>query len=590
LVNGTKRVSRGDAFEHLSRVIGAAVPVLFVATMVPTALLLAAGGWLAGHGIATAAADPSAGGAAVALVALRALVLLVFLLVVIAPLLRAAFSGNQGMVRLLLLPISRRLLHGSELFVGLSDPWLAVIAPALLLLPLGSIFAGLPVVSVLLIGLVLLFLGTLLAAAACSGSLCALLFRDRRRAELATLVVMAVLSVGGLVPAMFPAADSSGPEQETAAQREKAAGAQAEPDAQSSQPTQSTQSTQSTQPVETEKEAVQIDLLDSFLPPFAAFFPPELFSSGVKHLALGDPAAAALRSAGLLVWFAGLYGISWQLFVRRIGQPESQTGRRDVAGGRGLEWVALPGVTPATSAVAWAAARSALRTVRGKIAVGMNFIIVGLTYVVLARQFDAKPFAEMGAAVALTGLAFCLLSLQPVLYNHFAIDRTGLTLQFLSPLTERELVRGKLIGGALLLIPAFGLCLIAALLVAPVGSPWLWLATLPAAVAAYALHGPLGLVLSATFARNARLEQLGSGGNPHSLAGLIATLLAPVVILPSAALGLLGHRVLGNAMWALALVVLWAGLALLMSVPLMAWAENLLEQRRQNLLLVATER
>jgi hypothetical protein len=257
-------------------------------------------------------------------------------------------------------------------------------------------------------------------------------------------------------------------------------------------------------------------------------------------------------------------------------------------------WPQFPGLSNASSAVAVSQVRLVFRSVQGKI----QFCILPLVILVLGflwRRQPQKLIPEgsplpLGLLLAAFGIFLAMMTLEGTLLNQFAMDRAGLTLEFLSPITDREMILGKAAAGAFLIasraVPAM---LIAALLV-PGGSIFLWLSLPFAALALFAVMAPLGAILSALFPRAVDLGRLAKQNQPHPVAailGMFGNLFAmgPILGLVAGAVFLLESAAL-----ALVLVMLWTGVALLIALPLMRLAERLLARRRENLALVAQGR
>ena len=460
------------------------------------------------------------------------------------------------------------------MLVGLIDAWLAVLIPGLLMIPIGMLFAGAFGSAVVTAFACLIFLLAVASLSSCCGSAAALLFRDRRRADVATLVVALVLTLGGLVPVAFTGDSDVAPEAAPTETEELVADEVTVPETEAGQ-------------TGNEELGALDSWLDEALPGFVRFLPSELCAAAAVASVEGPPMHVVTATLGLLAWLGALYWLSWLLYRRLLTEPAQERGR-DVGARGELALFRLPGLDPTSAATAWATTRSVLRTVRGKMAMAMNFLLLGVMYLMLRTNIGESLWQETGVLLALAGFALCLLSLQTVMYNHFAIDGHGLTLELLAPIGVRSLVRGKLFAGALLVSCSFALCVIAALVLSPSGHPFLWLALLPAAISGYALYGPIGLLFSALFPRTADLSQLGSGGNPHSLSGFVATLLSPLCLAPAILLGFLGQLVFSSALLTLVLVSVWMVIALGIAVLIERLAVDAVERRAENLQLIAT--
>ena len=60
---------------------------------------------------------------------------------------------------------------------------------------------------------------------------------------------------------------------------------------------------------------------------------------------------------------------------------------------------------------------------------------------------------QTGLGLASFGSFICLISVLPIAMNQFAIDKAGVTMALLSPLTDREYLAGKAVGNALIAGP-----------------------------------------------------------------------------------------------------------------------------------------
>ena len=67
-----------------------------------------------------------------------------------------------------------------------------------------------------------------------------------------------------------------------------------------------------------------------------------------------------------------------------------------------------------------------------------------------AGQVDFGPF-RFGSGLGLAGFTafLSLLSILPIAMNQFAVDKAGLTMTLLSPLSVGDLLAGKAVGNAL---------------------------------------------------------------------------------------------------------------------------------------------
>ncbi|MCI0658147.1 MAG: hypothetical protein L0170_13935, partial [Acidobacteria bacterium] len=399
-----------------------------------------------------------------------------------------------------------------------------------------------------------------------------LLFRDRRRAEIATFVLMATLAAVSFLPGLLT---TFGPAKRRLpdAKRIEQKASQASPE----------KSNRPEAPGWSGKP----------LPLWALAYPPELYARCVALSADHRSGAAVLPLAPLLLWAAGIHWLGARLYRRILETPEVSTPRRR---GRGavVSWPRFPGLSDAASAVAVTQVRLVFRSVQGKIqfcVLPMVILVMGLLWLRhpedLARGGSSLP---VGLLLAVAGLFFAMMTLEGTLLNQFAMDRAGLTLEFLSPISDRDMILGKAAAGAVLVASrAFPAMLVAALL-APGGSIFLWLSLPFAALALFALMAPLGAILSALLPRPVDPGKITKQNQPHfvaSILGMVGNLFAmgPIAGLAAGAVFLLESPAL-----ALVFIVLWTGVALMISLSLLRLAERLLARRRENLVLVAQGR
>ncbi len=556
LVNGLKGGGRRDALERFSRFAAVLVPAILLVTFLGMAAALGLLGFLGGLFIGAGRVAP--GGV---LIAIRAVLLVLLVVPVIAPVIKATQGGVAGYTRLMLLPIPRGALHRVEVLASLADPWIAVAVPALLLFPAGLLLAGrLRAATVSLVAA----LATILLVASLSSLVSFLmegLMRNRRRAEIFTFVFIFVLSLAGLVPALFSS------ESHRKAHEARAAGERHPP--------------------------VSAEQFDRQLPAWSRALPSELHGRAIRAALDGRSGSASLALGALIAEALALFGLSAGAHRRLLGTAESGGGHRRAAQGSTLAR-RLPGLTQAASAVAIAQVRTALRSVRGRLSVllpGPFLAILGLMSRRIPGDFPGgTALGSRGYVLLGAGIIFCIWSFQAFFLNQFAADRAGLSLQFLAPIPEEDLVKGKAVGCGIVLAASVLLCLVGAWIVAPGGTPFAWLSVLLGGAATYMLQSPVAALLSALFPVPADLSRPGKGGNPHGLAMLVGTVLVPALAGPPALLiGVVGHA-LGHHGLAFSLVVLWTAMAVAVTIPLLGLAARAVGPRRENLALVAQGR
>lgn len=542
-INAFRKARGRDELERISRGVQALIPILLLVLMVPGMILLAVGAFFGGRHLA----NPDVIHRQV-LILLRGILAIVTIALFIAPLARTLHRAGSGLERLVLLPIPRALLHLMEVASNLFDPWMLAIIPAVMTLPVGMFFGGAPTMALL----------TFIAGAAlilCLGamgtfiiSLLNLALRNRRRGELVALIVLALFTLGGLAPmALGPAHEK--PEKSSH--------------------------------------------INPAVFRWAKVLPSEIYARGLIAETQGRLGEGAWFTLGLAAVGGGFYGLSWLTFRRLLETPAGGGGRR--GGNRQpLRLWRLPGLSPAASAVAAAEVRLTLRTVRGKTAVYFTPASVALLGIVsgyMARQSAMEePLLFRGPGLAVFGTLMALLSFQPFQMNQFAGDRAGLTLQFLVPLSERDLVRGKAAGIALLWSITEVLCLAAAGLAAPGGSLDLLLAIGLAGAGALIGLTPTAAALSALFPKPADPGRLGKEGNPHGAASLLGGLSTFVLLAIPLVPAFLISVFLKSPLLALAITAGWTVVVILISILFLGPVAALVARRRENLGLVAQGR
>ncbi|MGH9312629.1 MAG: hypothetical protein ACRD1S_05465, partial [Vicinamibacterales bacterium] len=250
----------------------------------------------------------------------------------------------------------------------------------------------------------------------------------------------------------------------------------------------------------------------------------------------------------------------------------------------------LPGLSAGASAVAWAFVRLVFRTPRGKIVIFGVVLMLPLLSVMMMRA-GGLPFLfttlRPGFSMGIFGLAITLLSLGPLSLNQFASDGAGLTLQSLAPISDRELLVGKAVGGALVLAGPAVFVLAIAIALSPRAPIALWLALVLGVVATYAVLAPVNAALSAVFPRKVNLASIGRDSNPHQAANFLGFLAIIVAAAPAALAAAAGLVLLRSQAITVLLVGLWAGAAIVISSLALRLVERLFAARRENLLFVA---
>lgn len=557
LLNGFKGSKRRDKLERFSRFGAVVAPLLLVIPFTAFAVVLAILGFLGGRRIGLGTVDPGE-----ALLVARSVLLFLLALPILVPLGRASHGSRAGSARLLLLPIPTRALHLVESLSTMADPWIAFVIPGLLALPLGLLTAGRPMVALLALAAAVAFLATIVSLASLTAYLGDWLMRDRRRSEVFTLLFVGLISSVGLVPMFF--ADSL--EDKVREDRRESVGLQ---------------------PVFSVAE------FDAGLPVWTQALPSELYAGAVRMEVEGRSDRSLLLVAALLAQAAVLHHLSSRVHRKVLtstgsGRASRRSGKIPLGPSR---W---PFLSPTVTAVAAVHARNAIRSVRGRLAIflpGPLMAVLGI----LGRKapeelFLGRMMAGQGYVMLAFGCLFSLYALQAFHLNQFASDRAGLSLSFLAPISERDLVKGKAVGGAVIYGAAVGLCVVCTAF-ASGGAPSLaWVSVLLGAAATYVLIVPMAAALSATLPRTADLSKTGPGGNPHGLAVLLGTFATMALsAVPGMVLVLVQDRG-GRPGLAAAISALWLALAFVVAAILLVPVSRIVAERRENLGLVAQGR
>jgi hypothetical protein len=546
-----------DIVERFSLAAQTLVPIVAIILMVPAGLAIGAVGFLAGFW----AGQPS--GATLATI-VQVILMGACGFTLFAPLVFPAGSEAAGQMRLLLLPIPRGILYVVQTLGVLVDPWLGVLLPLFVTIPLGFALSGrwfgAPVTLLAGLGMLAFIVGLAMVSA----SLLQLLLRNRRRGERAMVAAMLGFMLLSMVPSLLM------PDLDDRRERRRA------------------QRAERVQDDNDDGERRVLRLVSAI----GLAVPPGQFTAAARAAAAGRPLAAAGWTVAILAAAAALHLIGWRVYRRLIETPASSGARRiRDRGARGRR--RLPGLSEGASAVAWAFARLCFRTPRGKIVIFSVVLTLPLLSVLMMRAGELPfLFATLrpGLSMGIFGLGITLLSLGPLSLNQFASDGAGLTLQTLAPISDRELLVGKAMGGALVLAGPAAVVLGIAIALSPSAPVGLWLALAFGAVGTYALLVPINAMLSAIFPRKVNLSSIGRDSNPHQGAnflGFAAMLVATAPAALAAAAGLMFFR----SQWVAALLVaVWAGVAIGLSSLSLRLVERLVASRRENLLFVAQGR
>jgi hypothetical protein len=539
LANSIEHTSSRDTLERFSLAMEKLGPILAAVLMVPSALFLAGLGAAAGFSLARGEAE------AITIQISRYILLIVPLVVLAGPLMLPG-SDRANPIRLLLLPIQRSTLYVAQCASAFGDPWHILSTPLILFFAVGLLAGGAPLAALMTLCGALLLIALLAGLGTLATSGLHLLFRDRRRGELVALLFIVFIPLVSMVPAFF--ADES---------RDPALPPR----------------------VEAAARAVM------------ALMPPQLYMSAAENAAAGNRVRSVASLLGLAAWTVILHAIGFTLFRRVLDSPATWGSRR--TGQMRAMWTRrLPGLSTAASAVALAHVRLALRTPRGRSVLLSPLILFAFFGFLMYRgsgTMDFGPFNfQSGVGLAAFTSFFCLMSVVPISMNQFAIDRAGLTLSLLSPLTETELLAGKAVGNGLIgLIPSL-VCFAAALAIFPAGSPALWASIPLGLIAVYLVVAPVAAIASATFPKAVDLNTVGSN-NAHGLAALMGMVSFVVAAAPPTLLALLAVAVLERPVLAPLLVAVWSLAAYVISRIVFIAARRIFQSRRENLATIASQ-
>jgi hypothetical protein len=479
-INHLKGAAHRDGVERASRAGALIAPALTIAGLGCAAALFGvlglAAGWIAGGRPETPAGS---------MVALRIVLAAMGLLVMVTSVFSTTQTGLTAHPRLRLLPIPRRVLHRIDLVAGaLVDGAIVTLAPGLILFAIGLAASGRPAASLVAVTASIAML-TLLAALRSVVSLSiGRVLQRRRSAEVLTLISVVGLSLVSAVPLFFH---------------------------------------------EVFRKSSRLSLGDLIgeLPGWMRLAPPDLYATAVDSALAGNITAAL----GALVLLAGegavLFALSSRLHRRLLDSAIAGGGRRR-RDRRVAPLPRLPLLTSATSAVAIVQARTALRSVRGRLVVLLPGAIVAVLYTLARRMPGEIPAGFLVAsstdAVLAFGLAFSLYALLAFTMNQFAVDRAGLTLQFLAPITDTELIRGKAVGCGLLFAAQAGVCAVSLGAVMAAIPPLSSVTVALSGLISYLVMAPAAAAASALLPVRSDMSKTGTGGSPHGLAMLGGTL------------------------------------------------------------------
>ena len=478
-INRVRGARHRDGLEQASRLIAAWLPAAVAAALAMAAALLGALGFTAGWTLGTRSVSSSG-----TLMGLRVVLAAACLLVLATTVLSSEKNRLTLHPRLLLFPIPRRVLHTLDVVSGaLGDAVILTLAAGTVLFSMGLLVSGRTWVSLVALAAslgILMLLASLRSVVSLS---IAWLLRTRRAAELFTLACVVMVSVGPVM--LLPSYERF-----------------------------------------LQDSPLSVVGVTAALSDWSAT-PPELYATAIEAALArdNDMTLGALFLLGLEG--TTLFVLSSWLQVRLLESPV--TGLTRSRRGRHLRpFPQLLFLTPAASAIAIVQARTAFRSVRGRLILLLPGVMVALLHTVVSRIPDEIPFGRFllssPDAVLAFGLSFCLYTLLPFTMNQFAVDRAGLILQFLTPATDADLLRGKALGCAAIFVVQVALCAMCLSATMREVLPMTSLAVAVGALGSYAVMAPVAALASAILPVRSDISKTGTGGNPHAVAMLGGTL------------------------------------------------------------------
>jgi hypothetical protein len=550
-VNSLEQTGSRDMLERFSLAAEKLGPILAGVLLIPSGLALAALGAASGYAIANGESS------SVLAQTPRFLLIVVPLLSVAGPLLLPA-GDRSNPVRMLLLPIGRGTLYVAQSAAALGDVWVLLMLVLVGAMPVGLAAGGAPGAGLFALAAGIVLVVIVVAISSTTTSLVHLAVRDRRRGELLALLFLLLIPLVSMLPNLLAAEPHS-----RRADKQRTAH-------------------RGTVPVPTWLSASARGAL--------SFYPTELYTRATQAAARRDvvPAVRAvggLAASAVLLNLLGIY-----VFGKVLESPASTGARRQVQPHATWERK-VPWLSPGASAVALAQLRLALRTPRGR-AILLAPIPVVFGFGVLNSQ--ELPAFNVGGHFGDTGLFagcfasfICVMSILPIAFNQFAIDKAGLTRALLAPLNDRDYLAGKAVGnGMIVFLPAV-VCITASFALLP-GSREIasWLAIPTALLSVYFLAAPAAAMLSAMFPRVADFNSIGRGSNAHGLASLLGFVTFLAAGAPNVAIALGATRWFGRPLLTLGLLIVWCGITFLIGRGLFAIARRIFATRRENLAML----
>lgn len=550
-MNAIERSDRADRIQRFTRATEVVGPVMVALMLVPAALVAAALGLAAGYGMGLGAEWGEA-----AMHFLRVALAAALILTVVGPIALPSGRGLASLPRLLLLPVPRHALFAGEVAGGLAEPWILMTALASLMLVGGALASLDLAMAAVGVAAALLLVLTFAGLGACFAALLHLLMGNRRRGEWILVAALTAFSLLSMLPMLMTA---GGTREERRAR-------------------------------ESDVESRIVAQIETPAAGYLAALPTELYVASVARAAGAVPGSPVPVLAGL----AGSAGLAlaagWLLWQRAIDRGGVSAG-----GGRSRGAVARrpPSRRGATSGIGFTFLQHITRTARGRAlvlpSIAISLVFAGL---VAFREGIDLGFTAVrdGFAVAVFGTLLALLAPVQLWMNQFAIDRAGLTMLCLQPLSSAQILRGKMAGAAALAAALAALPVVAGLLI---GSPLpaaYWGVLALGALAAFLVLAPIAALLSTFFPRHVDLSSIGSRSNAHPVSALVGGALTFAAMGPPFAAAIVGFRILNSPTSAVGLAAAWLALAAGMHLVLMKVAVRAFDRRREALVSVANGR
>lgn len=541
LVNSLERTGARDTLERFSVATEKLGPIIALVLLIPSSLTLFVLGLAAGFGVGT-------GGWPIAIELIRYVLLVALGLTLIGPLILPT-RDTGSVIRLLLLPIPRAMLYLGQMFGAIGDPWILLTVPLLLGVAIGMAI-GLQFVAAL-VALVAgaVFVLFLVALTSFSSSAVHLLLRDRRRGEIVMFIFVLIIPIVAMMPQFLIRPERQNNRRLTRAER----------------------------------AALPPSRAATVMTSVAPYVPSELYRRSTLN-AVSSPVQSVPPLAILALGTFALQAAGFAVYKRVIDMPLTLGTRR--AGALGGLWnQRLPGVSPATSAIALTQLRLALRTPRGRATIASPLLMPMILAAVTSRGGRVIPGvnADSGIGLAVFGVVIAILALLPLAMNQFAIDKAGFTRQMLLPLNVRELLFGKAIGNAMIaMIPGI-FCLAIPAVMFPLGRLGYWPALLLAALATYSLMAPAAALFSALFPKTVDLNSIGNASNAHQAAGLLGMLAFAAAAAPPALLWVGAAQMLHRPELVPVVLGAWCLIAITASYFLFIPVARFVESRRESL-------